>query len=50
MNMFDEISKEKKALPKINTITKEVNKYEFNLYQKFGVVVFLILSVIFRAD
>ena len=46
MNMFEEISKEKKDLPKIKTITKEVNKYEFNLYQKFGVVIFLIAFVV----
>ena len=46
MNMFDEISKEKKDLPKFTSITKEVNKYEFNVYQKFGVVIFLIAFVV----
>ena len=46
MNMFDEITKEKRDLPKINSITKEVNKYEYNFYQKFGVVIFLIAFVV----
>ena len=35
MNMFDEISKEKIELPKINTITKQLTKYELNTYQNF---------------
>jgi len=46
MNMFEEISKEKKDFPKISIITKEVSTYEFNGYQKFGVLVFLISFVI----
>ena len=46
MNMFDEISKEKKDLPKFASFTKEVNKHEFNIYQKFGVVIFLISFIV----
>ena len=36
MNMFDDISDNKKDLPKIKSIEKEVGKYQFNGYQKLG--------------
>ena len=50
MNMFDEIEQEKKNLPKINTLTNQVVKYEYNNYQIFSIVVFcicFILGIIF---
>ena len=46
MNMFDEISKEKIELPKINTITKQLTKYELNTYQKFGFAIWIISFVL----
>lgn len=42
MNMFEEIEKVKKELPKFKTIEKEVGKYEFNGYQKFAIITYLI--------
>lgn len=42
MNMFEEIEKAKEDLPKLKTITKEVSHYQFNGYQKFAIVVFLV--------
>ena len=44
--MFDEISKEKIELPKINTITKQLTKYELNTYQKFGFAIWIISFVL----
>ena len=46
MNMFDEISREKKELPKINTITKQLTKYELNTYQKFAFAIWIISFVL----
>ncbi len=34
MNMFEEIEKTKKALPKIKTIKDEVEDFNFNIYQQ----------------
>ena len=42
MNMFDEINKSKKSLPKLNAIEKEVGKYSFNGYQKFAIVTYVL--------
>lgn len=42
MNMFDDISKEKKELPKLHSIEKEVGKYKFNGYQKFAIVTYIL--------
>ena len=41
MNMFDEIEKEKKELPKIRSIQKEVNEVELNIYQKLTIIIFM---------
>ncbi len=45
MNMFEEIEAAKKGLPRFKTIEKEVGKYEFNWYQKFAIVTYLICLV-----
>mgnify|MGYP004658707671 FL=1 len=42
MNLFKEIDGVKKDLPKFKTIEKEMGKYEFNGYQKFAIVTYLI--------
>ena len=42
MNMFEEIDKLKKDLPKAKTISKEMNDIELNIYQKISVVIFII--------
>lgn len=42
MNLFEEIENIKKELPKFKTIGKEVGKYEFNWYQKFAIVTYLV--------
>lgn len=50
MNMFEEIDKLKKDLPKAKTISKEMNDIELNIYQKISVVIFIIcvlLGVLF---
>lgn len=47
--MFEDIEKQKKDLPKIKSLTKEVQKYDLNIYQKFGmliVVIAIILGII----
>ncbi len=41
MDFFDEVRKEKKDFPKINTVTKEVRKHSFNFYQWFAIGVFV---------
>ena len=33
MDFFEEISKAKRDLPKVNSITKEVKNYSLNFYQ-----------------
>ena len=38
--MFDDISDNKKDLPKIKSIEKEVGKYQFNGYQKFAIITY----------
>ncbi|MGN1355624.1 MAG: hypothetical protein ACI4WP_03055 [Bacilli bacterium] len=42
MNMFDEINDTKKALPRLKTIEKEVGKYQFNGYQKFAIITYIL--------
>ena len=42
MDLFDEISKEKKEFPKFKTLTKEVNNFKFNFYQMFSIILFII--------
>ena len=48
--MFEEILKEKKDLPRMKAIEKEMGKYEYNGYQKFSLVAFIIcfaLGIVF---
>ncbi len=50
MDMFEEIERAKKDLPKIRTITKEVGNYKFNGYQRFAIVIYIIcffLGIVF---
>lgn len=42
MSMFDEISKQKKELPKVSNITKKVGSYKYNLYQILAFIIFFI--------
>ncbi len=42
MNLFEEIDQVKKELPKFKTITKKVEKYSFNGYQRFAIVTYCI--------
>ena len=42
MNMFEEIDKVKKDLPKLNNVSKEVQKVEINLYQEISIVLLII--------
>ena len=41
MNMFEEIEKTKKALPKIKTIKDEVEDFNFNIYQQLSIIIFI---------
>lgn len=50
MDLFEEISKAKQDLPKVNSLTKEVKKHKLNFYQMFAVglfVVFFFLGILF---
>lgn len=50
MNMFEEIEREKKKIPKIDTMTKKVIKYDYNGYQILSIIMFcfsVILGIIF---
>lgn len=50
MNFFDEISKAKRDLPKVNSITKEVKSYSLNFYQILSICLFIgvfFLGIIF---
>lgn len=50
MNMFDEIQNERVELPKIKSIQKEVDGFQFNAYQKLAIVIFIFcifLGVVF---
>lgn len=50
MNMFEEIEREKKKIPKMDTMTKQVVKYDYNGYQILSIIMFclcLILGIIF---
>ena len=43
MNMFEEIDELKKDLPRMKAVSKEMERYKFNGYQKFAIVVYIIL-------
>lgn len=43
MDFFDEISKAKRDLPKVNSITKEVKKHPLNFYQILAIGLFVFL-------
>lgn len=50
MNMFDEIQKAKIEFPKIKTIKKEVDSFEFNIYQRLAIIIFvfcIFLGIVF---
>lgn len=50
MDLFEEISKAKQDLPKVNSLTKEVKKHKLNFYQIFAVglfIVFFFLGILF---
>ncbi len=50
MNMFEEIDKVKKDLPKLNSVSEEVSKIKLNSYQRVTAILFIIclyLGVIF---
>ncbi len=46
MDMFEDIEKQKKDLPKIKSLTNEVQKYDLNIYQKFGLLIVIISIVV----
>jgi len=45
MDLFDQIDKEKEDLPKLKSITKEVQKQKLNGYQMIAVITFIILFI-----
>lgn len=45
MNMFEEIEREKRDLPKVQNIKKQMSHYTYNGYQKIAIVVFVICFV-----
>ncbi len=45
MNMFEEIDKQKQELPKLKTLNKQLSKYDFNMYQKFGMFIFIVAII-----
>ena len=46
MNMFEEIEKEKKDLPKVKSLTNEAQKYSLNIYQKFSLLIMFIAFIV----
>ena len=42
MDMFEEIDKVKKDLPKLKTVSNEVSSIKLNIYQKITVVLFIV--------
>ena len=42
MNMFEEIDKVKKDLPKLNTVSDEVSNIKLNIYQRITLILFII--------
>lgn len=46
MDLFDAIDLEKEDLPKIKSITREVQKQKLNGYQVIAVVTFIILFIV----
>ena len=50
MDLFEEISKEKKDFPQGHTVKNQVSNYEFNFYQGFAIAIFVLcffLGIIF---
>ena len=50
MDLFDEISKNKKDFPKVHSVADEVGKYKLNFYQIFAICIFVLcffLGIIF---
>ena len=50
MDLFEEISKNKKDFPKIHSVKDEVSKYELNFYQVFAIGMFVLcffLGIVF---
>ncbi len=50
MDLFEQISKEKTDFPKVKSIKNEFSKLDFNFYQFFAIVIFIIgvvLGIIF---
>lgn len=50
MNMFEEIDRLKKDLPKLRSVSKSVNKIDMNIYHKISLgifIIFLFLGVLF---
>lgn len=46
MDLFEQIDKEKKDLPKINQIAKKAIKYKYNAYQILAFILFFICFII----
>ena len=46
MNMFEEIDKVKKDLPKINSLSKKITNYKYNWYQILAFVLFFICFIV----
>lgn len=42
MDLFEEISKEKKDFPKINSVKKNVKREKLNFYQILAIVIFVV--------
>ena len=50
MDFFDEVTKEKKDFPKVNSITNKVKKSKLNFYQVFAIGMFVLcffLGIVF---
>ena len=50
MDLFEEISKEKKDFPQGHAVKNQVSSYEFNFYQGFAIAIFVLcffLGIIF---
>ncbi len=46
MDLFEEINQQKKELPKVSKIAKDVTKYKYNAYQILAIVLFIICFII----
>ena len=50
MDLFEEISKNKKDFPKVRSVQDEVSKYKLNFYQGFAITIFVLcffLGIVF---